>query len=713
MKNRLITPYTEIQSDQLNELQEYNKDNFRILIDDIVGCTSGTAKGLATTISNGASRIVAVTSGVVCDGNGVFYELPQSGTIALPNTDGTHLIYALQGSATGGAISGYVLFDIVNQIEDFQTIYTLTYDAISISSTTSTLPANSHLIATGTVAGGTLTMLTDMRSYVQLGNIISNTLQGMSIDSRNTAFSSNEITGTVMKRTGKKPFIETIIDNSFAGVGIDINNGTNASTTGIAVTTSGNKGIRIVGTGISFEAGNSTGFVDTSSNIGFKSSASTGFVGEGTIGFISLSNTGFKATGATGFVAEGTRGFVSTSVTGYTSNGTTSSTVGFLSNVNSANAVGFKGMVVDGIGVQLLKNALTTNTKTAIDINSYTNDSTSTFAKALSIKNSNLGIHYYSPDVANSTGMIMESSIGNEDYGISLYNMYKGISIYNNINDVHGIAIIKDATSPTNNILNTAISTSLKSDSVGLFISNDSSDVSDNIGGIVITNSSTNITANAILADSYKTGIRLENSHTNVTGSVIVGEGTKSPFEVGQAFYGLTKALRIEDSTEGISIGSCTKGIDINVGNSATGIAITGNTNTSSVAYVSSNVYTGFKARGANIGLDLYNIPTGIKIDEDGSSKDNIGINIQNQLEGIYLTACATGIKITNCVGRGITISTLTDQPHMRLIPETYALPSSGQQLGDIYMFDGATATKMYVYAKVASVAGWQEVQFV
>jgi hypothetical protein len=705
MKNRLITSYTEIQSDQINELQAYNKDNFRILIDDIVGCTSGTAKGLATTIENGASRIVAVTSGVVCDGNGLFYELPNTGTITLANTDGTHFIYALQGSATGGATSGYVLFDITNRIEDFQTIYTLTYDAISIGSTLSTIPANSHLIATGTVAGGVLTVLTDMRSYVQIGDIVSNTLNGMSIDSRNTAFINNEITGTVMKRNGKKPFVEVLVDNAFAGVGIDINNGTNTSATGIAITTSGNKGIRISGTGISFEANNSTGYVDNSSNIGFKSVAPSGFVAEGTNGFISSSSTGFRATGATGFVASGTRGFTSTSVTGFISNGITSDTVGFMSNINSTNAVGFKGMVVDGIGVQLLKNAITTNTRTAIDINSNVGDSTSTFAKAMSIKNSNLGIHYYNPDVTSSTGMVIESSDLNDDYGISLYNMFKGISIYNSRNDVNGITIIKDASSPSNNLLNTGVLMNLKSDSIGLAISNDSSDVSDNIGGIVITNSSTNNFIEAISIDGYKTGIKLENSTTTSTGSVIVGEGTKSAFEVGQAFYGLTRAIRIEN---------CVKGIDINVGTTATGIVVTGDNSSASVGILSTNMYTGLKIRGANIGQDLYNIPVGIKIDPDNNTKVDKGITINEQLEGIFIDDCAIGINIRNNSTVGLNIEALDSKPHMRLVPNTNSLPSSGQQLGDMYMLDGGTTnTWLYIWGHLAgSSAQWNRVAF-
>lgn len=251
MRYRPITEYTEILALEPNEIQDTIAQNMELIIDGIIGASTGVVKGLDCSITSTTGRTINITTGAICDGLGKFYELLSGTTLALPSGTATYTIYTQQSQLNDSVISGWTLIDINTGIEQYKTHSTRLYDGITLNyynNTTGTVVTNRQDLWEVNVASGTIQTITDIRQYITIGNILANSLQSFYINSNNTAFESNQITGTILKtEAGKKTFLDVKLDTFFTGAtAIKINNGLNPVTTGIIHTIEDNMGYKLI-----------------------------------------------------------------------------------------------------------------------------------------------------------------------------------------------------------------------------------------------------------------------------------------------------------------------------------------------------------------------------------------------------------------------------------------------------------------------------------
>lgn len=254
MRYRKISPYTEILAIQENEIQETIAQNLELIIDGVIGASSGVVKGLGATILSSTERTVNVLSGAICDGDGKFYELLQTQTLTFPNVDGTYVIYTQQSLSTDNVVNGWALIDVENDIEEYQEHSNREYDSILLNfynQSTGTSITDREDIWEVVISGGEIQQIDDTRSYITLGNVMSNSLQNMYLNDTNFAFESNKVTSTVLKANGSERVgFDVEISNLFAnGVGLRINNGNNANSKAIDLILNSNTGLNILNNG--------------------------------------------------------------------------------------------------------------------------------------------------------------------------------------------------------------------------------------------------------------------------------------------------------------------------------------------------------------------------------------------------------------------------------------------------------------------------------
>lgn len=247
MRKRNITEYTEILSTHPNEIQDFMNYNMEVVIDKVIGCSTGVVSGLDPNIQSSTGRIVSVASGIISDGKGRFFELISGTTLTLPSNSGTYHVYGYETVTNDGAISGWTLIDVETRLEDYQSNSTRTYDSIGISyynTSSGSIASGQVLLAEVVISGSAISSLSDERLFSVIGTVASNSLQGFYQYNYNDAWESNKITGTVMDDSDPTHFKFTTanISNSHAGAGHLVNLGTNSGSSGFVANAYGNKG---------------------------------------------------------------------------------------------------------------------------------------------------------------------------------------------------------------------------------------------------------------------------------------------------------------------------------------------------------------------------------------------------------------------------------------------------------------------------------------
>lgn len=247
MRKRNITEYTEILSTHPNEIQDFMNYNMEIVIDKVIGCSTGVVSGLDPNIQSSSGRVVSIASGIISDGKGRFFELISGTTLTLPSNSGTYHVYGYESVVNDGAISGWTLIDVETRLEDYQSNSTRTYDSVGISyynTTTGSITSGQVLLAEVVISGSAISSLSDERLFSVIGTVASNSLQGFYQYNYNDAWESNKITGTVMDDSDPTHFKFTTanISNSHAGAGHLVNLGTNSGSSGYVANVYGNKG---------------------------------------------------------------------------------------------------------------------------------------------------------------------------------------------------------------------------------------------------------------------------------------------------------------------------------------------------------------------------------------------------------------------------------------------------------------------------------------
>jgi hypothetical protein len=519
MRKRIISPYTEIQAIQPNEMQDFNKTNFITLIDDILGATTGVAVGLTPSLFNASSRIVGVSEGTLCDGEGIFYELLTSGSVTLPANDGTYMVYAATASTTGSPTSGYTLIDVSTQAEDFQLINTLTYDSVSLTYTSgSTIPQYGARLANATIAGGILTTVTDIRQYLQIGATSANSLQGFVNNSLNSAHIANQITGTVLENTSApQEFIKVKIDNAYAGNGFYVDAGTNTGATGYTAKVNGNVGFIATGDGIGFQSETTSGFVARNNN-------SQGYLSdENQTGYYSRKNgIAFYAEGkgqgygSSGFVSMGSNfGFR------YSSEGMSGAAQGFRADLMSATG---------GSTFTAYHAASYSNEGRKVGFVFTSGSTGSYFFRGVLGSAYNTGIELINRPALASTGMIILGS-NSSDYGIIIKNANTPIQIIDS-DDTYSIDIFKNG--GTDYLTNAGVRIDVSNDATAIKLVNSSNNAPDNIYGIFASKTGTANFDSIIYATDYETGISLGNLAGKTAIGIAGADSTDSGIVISQ-----------------------------------------------------------------------------------------------------------------------------------------------------------------------------------
>lgn len=289
MRTRVILPNRQILSSDVNEINANQIYNQKIVNDGIIGVSKGVITGLdATSIANTAT-VFYIPSGIVCDGEGTFYELLSTSSITMSGGSGTYKAYVQYCTINDTPISGYTLLDVSTRTESFTTVNTRTYDGLSGNVTTGTVPTNAVQVANVVWDGAAITSVTDARSLVTIAALPAYSLQGFVQSILNFACAENKVSGYIIDSsdTNNYKWSKATISNSHAGTGFETNVGQNSLAKGFVASTSGN---------IGYIANNAI-------------NSSSGFVAYGTSdtgnGFIASDNSrGFVATaGSTGFVS--------------------------------------------------------------------------------------------------------------------------------------------------------------------------------------------------------------------------------------------------------------------------------------------------------------------------------------------------------------------------------------------------------------------------
>lgn len=642
-KTRVITPYTEILAQQPNELQQYFHQDMELIVDGIIGATTGTVKGLEISINDAPNRIVGISSGAICDGLGKFYEIVEASgsTVTLPNVDGTYYIYGTMSSTTDVPVSGYSLIDVSTRIETYGVLNTRSYDSITLSGTTSTIPYQAQLFGSAVVVGGVITSITDLRSYVQLGNVLSNSLQGFYSNLTNTSRIINKITGTILIDDTLPKFIKIFTDSSVTGQAIWVDNGYNTSSEAIHLNIYNNIGVKI-----QHNIGNSSGIViegNTSGDVGLTlNNVEKGI--EIQTNSTSSNNYGIelKKIGSGRFY----KGFsLNDYLTGIELNNT-GATTGIIINGNqTTNEV--------GISLNSLKKSIDINARhTGIDIHlsgSIVSDSyLLNKGVATTIKGQGLG-NYTLIDITDTSsayGMFVSSnspSNGNV-FGIGLKGgtgyFQKGVEIENSIT---GVSIITTANGTGMKVVGNTTST-----------------------GIEILDSNYGIKIKNLTASSLPAGIQ-------------IGAGNTDVFE------------------DGIAISNCTIGVETFMEDSGVGLKVHG------VAGTTGLYVNGFTSDLTQTGIYISNTKTGIYIDNTSLASYNSYINkiigtgnTTADCEAWFITDCYAAMKVSNCKV-GLQTETDVDYP-LFLKPILTASITAGTFGGEIVVEDTGATTKVKVW---------------
>jgi len=250
MRTRNVTAHREILASDVNDLINFVQNDMVTIIGDILPVSTGVVTGLDPTQIAYSGLDVTIPSGVICDGDGKFYELLTNTTITLPSASNTYNLYVQHGSTSDLPTSGYVLLDTATRVETYDTVNTRTYDSLTPTGTTTIVHAGYTKIGEATVAGGVITGVSDERIFVTVANIIANTLQGMVNASNNFAKEGTEVSGTIVDTsTATTKWLSVQIGNTSALEGINIDTGTNAGSKGINLNIEGNTGLYITPNG--------------------------------------------------------------------------------------------------------------------------------------------------------------------------------------------------------------------------------------------------------------------------------------------------------------------------------------------------------------------------------------------------------------------------------------------------------------------------------
>jgi hypothetical protein len=499
-RRRNVSAKREILVSDVNSLTNYLLYDMEVVTGKLVACSSGVVEGFEVTGYSGLN--LYIPSGIISDGMGHFLEMLSQQTLASPSASNTYKIYGTSGSTSDEQVSGYVLIDTSTRLESYDVVNARTYDSISFTYTSGTVPANGHYICDAVVSGGSITSVTDQRTFMSLGNLPVYSIQSFSQDGRNIGYRVGKITGYVMDDTDSdhNKFINVSIDNSHAGYGIYVNNGTNSGTSGFVAVANGNVGYY--------------SSVSSSNGIGFKSfvnANSTGFYVDGN----SLTNTtGLnildvnKAIVVTG----SNRGFDVTTVASgygiYITNNNTGTGI-YIDGANNADY----GIVMDDVKNGIAINSISANDTIGITIATGTGSSyTTNIGVKIQIEEQTRAIYLQSDAGVSTTNVIgieAEKDVGANNFAnfIIATDYETGIKLTGDLslNEI-GIELIDNALglSITKTTTHTA-QPSLKIDNGGVTASySDGIYINDSYRAISISGCNT-----GILGASYETGIKL------------------------------------------------------------------------------------------------------------------------------------------------------------------------------------------------------------
>ncbi len=690
-RQRLIIPLREIIASDVNSVSEYLLYDMQTILKDCLALSEGVISGLEVTSPSGL--IVTIPSGIASNGDGKFYELLESTNLTLPSGSATHKIYVTFDSEEDLLIAAFQLFSTAIRDETYTTANVRLYDSLTPARTTGTIPSGSILIAEATVTGSTITSLTDERTFVTFGNILSFDLQNLVDLDKNDYTISGKISGVIMDDSdiaNYKGFSATV-NNSHAGTGFYANTGTNAGAKGFAT--------EVNGANIGFYAN-----LNASSSTGFKIDLNAGSTG---INIVGVNSTDFGIKIAT------------------------TKTPIEITNSATGNGITIVGANNDDYGVQItnaefgIKYSNTTMQASSygIKIESGNTSSTANYGQIISVNRHGIGLaiehttansgdDFVGFKLDNKSGQSQVDSFAISIGGDSTDNFATGLSFQRCLNSIsitdiaEANSIVINKTNGTIATSNSAIKTNIKRNSIALYIEANDSVSTDLIGIYALKTSSANFEA-ILVGQDYTTGIGLLNLASS-TAIDITGNGTSD--------FG----LKIAGAATGIQVSTRYKSLEINVlGNVADGIA----TNTAIDINVGIQGYaqtitfdnTVVGTNGDSYGLIISNttsnnVVTGISIAGGGSSqKFEKAINIFDATLGIIIDHTAagssTGVTINN-TSLPINITNVhSSGRHMRLQPLS-ADPATDLVNGDLAVVDTGTGAKLKIYN--SSTATWE-----
>lgn len=289
MRRRVILPNRQTLANDVNEITSNMLYNMNVVNDGIIGASKGVISGLDVTSIANTSTVFTFPTGIVSDGNGVFYELLTQTPFTMSGGSGTYKAYVQYCTIDDTPVSGWTLLDVITRTESNTTVNTRTYDGLTGNVTVGTVASNAEHVANVVWNGTAITSITDARTLVTIASLPAYTLQGFVTTDANFATIENKVSGTILEDsdTNSVRFTKSTIANGHQGIGHEVIVGQHAGAKGFKAVVSGNVGFH------------SDNLIPTSSGFVSLGTSDTGH------GFIAKDNArGYVATSnATGFVS--------------------------------------------------------------------------------------------------------------------------------------------------------------------------------------------------------------------------------------------------------------------------------------------------------------------------------------------------------------------------------------------------------------------------